>query len=152
MKKFRTIILTCVSILFIGIFIHPKKVVYEPKIIGKVIDQNGNPIENAIVSRIEEKSRKNKEDGFYEYVKYKSQTAKTDINGNFELKEKSKIDWFHTPLDLPFVWCYANFEVSKKGYEEYSPEYNAEENSKFNDDLNACKEIEFNQKIVLKKL
>ena len=152
MTKSSKIILICVLALLTGIFIHPEKVIYMPKIIGKVTDQNGNPIENATVLRIEEKSWKNKDFGYYENEQYKSQIVKTDVNGNFELTEKSKIEWFHTPFDLPFVWCYANFEVSKKGYENYNPEYNLEENSKFNDNLNACEGIEFKPRIILKKL
>ena len=119
---------------------------------GKISDQNGKPIENATVSRIEEKSWKNKEFGYIENEKFKSQIVKTDINGNFELKEKSKIKWIHPPFELPFVWCYANFEVSKKGYETFKTEYNEEKNSKFNENLNACKGIEFKPKIKLKKL
>tara|TARA_R110002049_G_scaffold295948_3_gene483755 strand:- start:4998 stop:5456 length:459 start_codon:yes stop_codon:yes gene_type:complete len=152
MKKIGNIIFFCVLIFLVGLFIHPKKVIYEPKITGQVVDQNENPIQNATVSRIEENEIKNKEFGHYEYKEFKSQIVKTDINGNFTLTEKSKIDWFHTPLDLPFVWCYANFEVSKKGYETYKTEYNAEKNSKFSENLNACKGIEFKSKIILKKL
>jgi len=152
MNKSWKIILICILLLFIGIFIHPEKVIYEPKIVGKISDQNGKPIKNATVVRIEEKSWKNKEFGYYEYEKFKSQTVKTDMNGNFELKEKSKIDWIHPPFELPFVWCYANFEVSKEGYETFKTEYNEEKNSKFNENLNACKGIEFKLEIILKKL
>ncbi|WP_040757391.1 hypothetical protein [Winogradskyella psychrotolerans] len=54
MKKAGNIILICVLIFLVGLFIHPKKVIYEPKIIGQVVDRNGNPIQNAIVARIEE--------------------------------------------------------------------------------------------------
>ena len=152
MNRKKKIILICVLLIFIGIFVHPEKVIYKPKIIGKISDQNGKPIENATVSRIEEKSWKNKEFGYIENEKFKSQIVKTDINGNFELKEKSKIKWIHPPFELPFVWCYANFEVSKKGYETFKTEYNEEKNSKFNENLNACKGIEFKPKIKLKKL
>ena len=89
MNRKKKIILICVLLIFIGIFVHPEKVIYKPKIIGKISDQNGKPIENATVSRIEEKSWKNKEFGYIENEKFKSQIVKTDINGNFELKEKS---------------------------------------------------------------
>jgi len=152
MKKIGNIILICVLIFLIGLFIHPEKVIFKPRITGLVVDQNGNPIQNAIVERIEEREKKNKEDGYYEYEQFKSQIVKTDINGNFELAEKSKIDWLHTPIDLPFVYCFANFEVSKKGYKTYKTEYNTEENTKFNENLNACKGIVFKPKIILKKL
>ena len=151
MKKNRKIILICILLLFIGIFIHPEKVIYEPKIVGKVIDQNGKSIENATVARIEEKSWKNKEFGYYEYEKFKSQIVKTDINGNFELTEKSRIDWIHNiPFHLPFVWCDTEFEVSKNGFETYRTEFG--EYEEYNENLNACKGIEFKPKITLKKL
>ncbi|WP_179008494.1 carboxypeptidase-like regulatory domain-containing protein [Winogradskyella forsetii] len=147
MKKIGNIIIIAILLFLIGLFIRPEKVIYLPKITGQVIDQNGNPIQNAIVARIEEKELKNND-----YELFKSQTDTTDLNGNFELSEKSKIEWFHTPLDLPFVYCYANFQVSKKGYDTYKTDYNAEENSKYNENLNACKGIVFKPKITLKKL
>ena len=50
-------------IFIIGLFIRPQKVIYEAKISGKVIDENGIPIKNAVVSRIEEKRWKNKQWG-----------------------------------------------------------------------------------------
>jgi hypothetical protein len=53
MKKAGNIILICVLIFLVVLFVHPQKVIYEPKIIGQVVDQNGNPIQNAIVARIE---------------------------------------------------------------------------------------------------
>lgn len=49
MKKAGKIILILVIL-----FIHPEKVIYEPKIVA----QNGNPIENGIVARIEESESK----------------------------------------------------------------------------------------------
>ncbi len=152
MKKLGDIIIICVLIFLLGMFIRPEKVIYEPKITGQVVDQNGNPIQNATVARVEENETKNKEYGHYEYEQFKSQIVKTDLNGNFELSARSKIDWIHTPIDLPIVYCYANFEVSKKGYETYKTKYNAEENCKFNENLNACKGIVFKPKIKLKKL
>jgi len=151
MKKAKKIILMLVSILFIGFFIHPEKIIYEPKIIGQVIDENGNPIENAIVARIEGKHWKNKEFGYYESEEYKSQTVKTDINGNFELAEKSRIDWIHNiPFVLPFCWCNTEFEVSKIGFETHKTEFG--DFSEYNENLNACKGIIFTPKITLKKL
>ncbi|WP_179020466.1 carboxypeptidase-like regulatory domain-containing protein [Winogradskyella forsetii] len=147
MKKIGTIIIIAVLLFLIGLFVRPEKVIYLPKITGQVIDQNGNPIQNAVVARIEQNELNNND-----YEKFKSQTDTTDLNGDFELSEKSKIKWFHTPLDLPFVYCYANFQVSKKGYDTYKTDYNAEENSKYNENLNACKEIVFKLKIILKKL
>lgn len=151
MKKYRKIILIGILLLLIGIFIHPKKVIYEPKIIGKVIDQSGNPIENATVSRIEEKHWKNKEHGYYESEEFISESINTDGNGNFVLNEKSRIDWIHNiPFVLPLAWCNTEFEVSKNGFKTYRTEF--DDYSEYNENLNACKGIEFKPKIILKKL
>jgi hypothetical protein len=150
MKKSTKIFLTVLLILIIGIFIHPSKVIYVPKITGKVIDENGNPLRDAIVSRIEELETVNKKWGYYEYTKYKSQTTKTDENGNFQLAEKSRIEWFHTPLDLPFAYCYGNFEVEIDGFETYRTKFGEyEQFHKAN--CYACEEIEFKPIITLKK-
>jgi len=150
MKKNRKIISICILLIFIGIFIHPEKVVYQPKLTGKVTDQNGKPIERATVARIEGKSWKNKEFGYYEYEEFKSQIVKTDLNGNFELSEKSKINWVHNiPYFLPISWCHTEFEVSKKGFKTYKSQYG--DFDEYNDSLNYCKGIEFKSKIILKK-
>ena len=150
MKKSTKIFLTVLLILIIGIFIHPSKVIYVPKITGKVIDENGNPLKDAIVSRIEELETVNKKWGYYEYTKYKSQTTKTDENGNFQLAEKSRIEWLHTPLDLPFAYCYGNFEVEKDGFKTYRTKFGEyEQFHKAN--CYACEEIEFKPVITLKK-
>jgi hypothetical protein len=150
MKKSTKIFLTAVLILIIGIFIHPSKVIYVPKITGKVIDENGNPLRDAIVSRIEELETVNKKWGYYEYKKYKSQTAKTNENGNFQLAEKSRIEWLHTPLDLPFAYCFGNFVVEKDGFKTYRTKFGEyEQFHKAN--CYACEEIEFKPVITLKK-
>ena len=78
MKKSTKTFLTILLILIIGIFIHPKKVVYVPKITGKVIDEKGNAIKDAVVSRIEESSSVNGKYGYFDYTRYESQTTKTD--------------------------------------------------------------------------
>lgn len=150
MKKSTKIFLTVLLILIIGIFIHPSKVIYVPKITGKVIDENGNSLKDGIVSRIEELETVNKKWGYYEYTKYKSQTTKTDENGNFQLAEKSRIEWLHTPLDLPFAYCYGNFEVEKDGFKTYRTKFGEyEQFHKAN--CYACEEIEFKPVITLKK-
>jgi hypothetical protein len=150
MKKSTKIFLTILLIFIIGIFIHPSNVVYVPKITGKVIDENGNSIKNAVVSRIEKLETVNKKWGYYEYTKYKSQTTKTDENGNFQLAEKSRIEWLHTPLDLPFAYCYGNFEIEKEGYKTYQTKFG--EFEQFHKvSCYACKEIEFKPIISLKK-
>lgn len=148
--KFLSILIILFFILIIGLIFHPKRIVYEPRIIGQVIDQNGNPVTSAFVSRIEEKEPKNKKFGYYEYIEYKSQIVKADSNGKFELAEKSKIDWIHLLFELPFVWCCANFEVSKVNYVTYKTKF--DDYTEYNENLNACKGIVFKPKIILKKL
>ncbi|WP_291133259.1 hypothetical protein [Flavobacterium sp. UBA7682] len=150
MKKSTKTLLIILLLLILGIFIHPKKVVYVPKITGKVIDEKGNSIKDAVVSRIEELSSINEKQGYYDYTKYKSQTTKTDENGNFELLEKSRIEWIHTPLDLPFAWCFGNFEIEKDGFKTYKTEFD-EFRQLHKDNCYACEEIEFKPIITLKK-
>jgi hypothetical protein len=150
MKKSTKIFLTILLILIIGIFIHPKKIVYVPKITGKVIDENGNIIKDAVVTRIEKLSSVNKKYGYFDYSKYKSQTTKTDENGNFQLTEKSRTEWIHNPLGLPIVWCFGNFEIEKIGYETYQSKFDEfRQFRKYN--CYACEEIEFKPIITLKK-
>lgn len=144
------IIAGIILILVVGLFIRPQKVIYEARIYGIVVDENGNPLNDVTVSRIEEKSWKNKKWGYIEHKKYKSQTVKTNESGKFELEQKSRIDWLHTPLDLPFVWCYADFEVSKIGYQTYETKFD-DYKSFSKEGCYACEEIEFKPKIILKK-
>ena len=149
MKKSTKIFLTILLILIIGIFIHPKKVVYVPKITGKVIDENGNAIKDAVVSRIEKLSSVNEKYGYFDYTKYESQTTETDENGNFQLSEKSRTEWIHNPLSLPIAWCFGNFEIEKVGYETYETKF--DEFRQFRkDNCYACEEIEFKPIITLK--
>ena len=148
MKRRHKIILIIFSILLIILFIHPSKIIYEPKVVGKILDENNKPIPNAIVSSIQENEKINEEHGYYEHGDYISQTVKTDINGNFELSEKSRIDWFHTPLDLPIVWCYSDLQVRQQGFKTYRTKFG--EFKKYNDKCRACKNIEFRPVIILK--
>ena len=143
-------ILIILGLLIFGLFVHPQKVIYEAKISGKVVDENGIPIKNATVSRIEEKRWKNKEFGYEEHSEFKSQTVNTDAFGNFFLDQKSRTDWFHTPFDLPFAWCFADFEVSKEGYKTYKTKFD-DYRSYRKEGCYACEEIEFKPKIILKK-
>ncbi len=130
---------------------HPRKVIYEPKITGKVSDELGNPIENAKVVRIEEKYFKNKEFGNEEIEEFESQSALTDKDGNFVLNEKSRTEWIHNiPFTLPVVWCNGQFKVSKKGFMTYRSTSDAYE--KYNKKYNFCEGIEFKTEIVLNKL
>ncbi|MFC7772409.1 hypothetical protein [Flavobacterium sp. GCM10027622] len=150
MKKTVKIILIIILIFIFGLFIRPQKVFYEAKVIGKVIDETGNPISDAIVYRIEEEYFKNKEIGAIESKEFRTQTVRTDKNGNFKLDEKSRIEWFHTPLDLPFAWCFADFEIIKNGYKPYRTEF--DEFQEFHkENCYACEKIEFKPIITLKK-
>jgi hypothetical protein len=150
LKKSTKIFLTILLIFIIGIFIHPKTVIYVPKISGKVIDENGKPISNAVVSRIEELSTVNEKHGYFDYTKYKSQATETDKNGNFQLAEKSRIEWIHSPLDLPFAFCYGDFEIEKDGFISYQTKFGEFEQF-HKENCYACENIEFKPIITLIK-
>ncbi|MBP6386237.1 MAG: hypothetical protein KA313_05070 [Pseudarcicella sp.] len=150
MKKYSKLILSIITILILLLFIRPDKVYYEAKISGKIIDENGNPIANAIVYRIEEISLNNKEIGSIESIETRTDSVFTDKKGNFILKEKSEIDWFHTPLDLPIAFCFGNFEVRKEGFISYKTEFDEFRQTHIKN-CYACENIEFKPLIILKK-
>lgn len=149
MKRRYKIILIIFSILIITLFIHPSKIIYEPKVVGKILGENNKPIPNATVSSIQENETINEEYGYYEHKDHISQTVKTDINGNFELSEKSRIDWFHAPWDLPIVWCRSDLQVRQNGFKTYRTKFG--EYEKYNYKCRACKNIEFRPIVILKK-
>ena len=148
MKNKFKITTTIILLLIIGIFIHPEKVVYEARIVGKVLDENGKPLEGAKVSRIEEKTTKHK-DGYFEYEEFKSDYAITDKAGEFMLKEKERIEWIHNPIALPFIWCYSDFEVSKDNFRIYRTKFN--DFSEYNDKFSGCESVIFHPTITLYK-
>lgn len=150
MKKTTRIILLIFLILVIALFIHPKKVIYAPKITGKIIDENGNPIKDAIVSRIENLSSVNEKHGYFEYTEYNTQIIKSDEKGVFQLDEKSRIEWIHSPLNLPFAWCFGNFKVEKDGFKTYAAKFD-EFRELHKDNCYACENIEFKPVITLEK-
>jgi hypothetical protein len=80
----------------------------------------------------------------------RTESVKTNKNGNFYFQEKSRIDWFHTPLDLPIAYCYANFEIEKSGYELYKTKFGEFEEYK-KENCYACEKVEFKPIITLKK-
>tara|TARA_R110001583_G_scaffold195006_1_gene368462 strand:+ start:5747 stop:6196 length:450 start_codon:yes stop_codon:yes gene_type:complete len=146
MKKKFKITITIISLLIIGLFIHPEKVIYEARIVGKILNEKGKPIHRAKVSRIEKKQTKH-QDGYFEYEEYKSETVSTDKNGQFILKEKQRIEWIHFPFELPYVWCYADFEVSKDNFKTYKTEFN--DFNEYNEKNSGCENIIFYPSITL---
>ena len=151
MKKSTKIFLTILLILIIGIFIHPQKVIYEANIEGKVVDENNKPVINATVHRIEKEYYINEEIGSNESRDLRTESVETDDNGNFKFYEKSRIDWFHTPLDLPIGYCYAEFEIEKNGFEFYKTKFGEFEQYRI-ENCYACEKILFKPIIVLKSL
>ena len=151
MKKIIKIILVIILIFITLLFVRPQKIIYEAKITGKIIDETGNPISNATIYRIEKEYFKNKEIGSIESKELRTETVNTDINGNFKFYEKSRIDWFHTPLDLPIGFCYAEFEIEKNGYEFYKTKFGEFEQYRI-ENCYACEKVEFKPRIVLKKI
>ena len=150
MKIIIKIFLTIILIFVISLFIRPQKVFYEGKIIGQVIDENKKPISDAIVYRIEEEYYINEKIGSNESRELRTESVKTDKNGNFKFYEKSRIDWFHTPLDLPIGYCSADFEIEKSGYKTYKTEF--DEFRQFHkENCYACEKIEFKPVVTLKR-
>ena len=151
MKKSTKIFFLILLIGIIGIFIHPQKVIYEANVEGKVIDENNKPVINATVYRIEKEYYINEKIGSNESRDLRTESVKTDKNGNFKFYEKSRIDWFHTPLDLPIGYCYAEFEIEKSGYEFYKTKFGDFEQYRI-ENCYACEKVLFNPIIILKSL
>lgn len=150
MKRIFKIILAIIIVFITLLFIRPQKVIYEAKITGKLIDENKKPIFNATVYRIEEEYFIDEKIGSNESTELRTESVKTDKNGNFYFQEKLRIDWFHTPLDLPIAYCYANFEIEKSGYELYKTKFGEFEQYK-KENCYACEKVEFKPIITLKK-
>ncbi len=149
MKKLTKIFFLILLILIIGIFIHPQKVIYEANIEGKVIDKNNKLVTNATVYRIEKEYYINEEIGSNESRDLRTESVKTDKNGNFKFNEKSRIDWFHTPLDLPIGYCYSEFEIEKSGYDFYKTKFGEFEQYR-TENCYACEKVLFKPIITLK--
>lgn len=150
MKKIIKIILVIILIFITLLFIRPQKVIFQAKIYGKVIDENQKPVSNATVYRIEKEYYINKKIGSNESRDLRTENVKTDKNGEFKFNEKSRIDWFHTPLDLPIGFCYAEFEIEKNGFQFYKTKFGEFEQYRI-ENCYACEKVEFKPKIVLKK-
>lgn len=151
MKKSTKIFFLILLILIIGIFVHPQKVIYEANVNGKVVDENNKPVINATVYRIEKEYYINEEIGSNESRDLRTESVKTDKNGNFNFYEKSRIDWFHTPLDLPIGYCYAEFEIEKSGYEFYKTKFGEFEQYRI-ENCYACEKVLFTPIIILNTL
>ena len=149
MKKPFKIFLIIIIIFISLLFIRPQKVIYEANIIGKVIDENNNPISNATIYRIEKEYYINNKIGSNESRDLRTESVKSDKNGNFKFNEKSRVDWFHTPLDLPIAYCYAEFEIEKNGYEFYKTKFGEYEQYRI-ENCYACEKVLFKPIITLK--
>ena len=149
MKKPFKIFLIIIIIFISLLFIRPQKVIYEANIIGKVIDENNNPISNATIYRIEKEYYINDKIGSNESRDLRTESVKSDKNGNFKFNEKSRVDWFHTPLDLPIAYCYAEFEIEKNGYEFYKTKFGEYEQYRI-ENCYACEKVLFKPIITLK--
>ncbi|MBP4143244.1 hypothetical protein J3S90_15695 [Flavobacterium sp. P4023] len=149
MKKPFKIFLIIIIIFISLLFIRPQKVIYEANIIGKVIDENNNPISNATIHRIEKEYYINNKIGSNESRDLRTESVKSDKNGNFKFNEKSRVDWFHTPLDLPIAYCYAEFEIEKNGYEFYKTKFGEYEQYRI-ENCYACEKVLYKPIITLK--
>lgn len=150
MKKIFKIILVIILIFITLLFIRPQKVIYEANVNGKVVDEQNRPVPNATVYRIEKEYYIDEKIGSNESRDLRTESVKTDKNGNFTFYEKSRIDWFHTPLDLPIAYCYAEFEIEKSGYEFYKTKFGEFEQFRI-ENCYACEKVFFKPIITLKK-
>jgi hypothetical protein len=151
MKKILKIILAITLIFITLLFIRPQKVIYEANVEGRVVDENNKPVINATVYRIEKEYYIDKAIGSIESRDLRTESTKTDKNGNFKFQEKSRIDWLHTPLDLPIAYCYAEFEIEKSGYEFYKTKFGEFEKYRI-ENCYACEEVLFKPIITLKRV
>ena len=133
------------------LFIRPQKIIYESNVVGKVVDDQNKPVQNATVYRIEKEYYIDEKIGSNESRDLRTESVKTDKNGNFKFYEKSRIDWFHTPLDLPIGYCYAEFEIEKSGYEFYKTKFGDFEQYRI-ENCYACEKVLFKPIITLKSL
>jgi hypothetical protein len=146
MKK-RIIIGIFTLTILVFLITKPEYVKYQAEVCGEVLNENGKPISNAEISRIEEKISSHPEFGYEVRTPYKSDKTYSDENGKFTLKSKS---------ELAFTWnkgfrkdCELNLEVLKNGYLTYKSkenEWNIE------NEFNLCNGKEFKPKIMLKKV
>ncbi len=150
MKKIFKIILVIILIFITLLFIRPQKVIYEANIIGKVVNEQNKPIPNVTVYRIEKEYYLDEKIGSNESRDLRTESVKTDKNGDFKFYEKSRLDWFHTPLDLPIGYCYAEFEIEESGYEFYKTKFGELEHYRI-ENCYACEKVLFNPIITLKK-
>jgi len=124
----------------------PEYVKYQAEVTGVIINENGKPISNAKISRIEEKINYHPEFGYEVRTPYKSDKAYTDENGKFTLKSKS---------ELIFTWnkgfkkdCDLNLQIEKNGFLTYiskENEWNIENAFDF------CNQTMFKLRITLKR-
>ncbi len=129
-----------------GCVIYPEREVITPLIQGVVTDTLGNPVSGATVNRVQ--SRRVYETKYkYTSEKYIADTGVTDSNGMFILLPATEIDWWHQIMDLPFVWCYGDFEVTHPDFQTHKTEFG--DFSFFNEDSVGCKGVKFEPKISL---
>ena len=148
MKKRLSIgIFTLTILVLVFVITKPEYVKYQAEVYGEILNEDGKPISNAKISRIEEKISSHPEFGYEVRTPYKSEITYSDENGKFTLKSKS---------ELAFTWnkgwrkdCELNLEVEKKGFLNYKSK---EKEWVIENEFNLCNEKVFKPKITLKRI
>jgi hypothetical protein len=145
MKK-RIIIGIFTLTILVFLITKPEYVKYQAEVYGEVLNENGKPISNAEISRIEEIISSHPEFGYEVRTPYKSDKTYSDENGKFTLESKSK---------LAFTWnlgwrkdCELNLEVEKNGFLTYKSKENE---WIIENEFNFCNQKVFKLKIILKQ-
>lgn len=149
MKYLKNSLIITFIILVVIFFVHPRKIYTEPKISGKVVDQEGKPLRGVKIYRISEYNSaiKNTTDNETDFTI--TGCTRTDENGCFVISEMSKLKWFHNPLDLPVLYCGVKVKAIRNGYEVYESkkdEFITYENSNI-----GCKGLAYETLIIMKK-
>ena len=127
--------------------INPVFYSYEACVIGRVLDENNQPIEDAKVIRIEEKITSHPRFGYEVWTPVRTDITFTDENGIFKFNNKKKLTCtFHKKL---ITYCDLNFEVLKEGYAHYK---SLENEWNIDNSYPVCDKTVFKPTINLKKL
>lgn len=136
-------------ILFVILFLkisNPKYIEYQASVKGKIIDENGKNISNAIIYRLYEKVGIHPKYGNEIRTLQILDSTYSDKNGNFIFKSKSKIffTWGFTFAKK----CELKLKATKKGYKNYLSTKNE---WLIEDDFELCRNQDFKPIITLKK-
>jgi len=149
MKKILFIVIgifTLIILTLVFVISKPDYLKYQAEVYGVVLNENGDPISNAEISRIGEKISTHPEFGYHVETPYISDLTYSDENGKFSMKSKSKL--IFTWSKRPTKECELNLEINKNGYLKYKSKENE---WVIENEFYLCNEKVFKPKIILKK-